>query len=146
MPSIFFLTCVLRWGITNTEIKVTLAENPEQSEVLSFKFGESEGQNIALHASPAGRNSIFFFVFVRSTLFFTNPLQTQKMMYVLKSNLQVTFFLDFMCDFFVAFEDFRSMFEKSIPACTFFFFQVELRLHTLIPLFRLGSVHGGLVS
>ena len=44
----------LQWGNANPEIKVTPAENPELSGVLSLKAGV--GQNIALHASPIVRN------------------------------------------------------------------------------------------
>ena len=39
------------------------------------------------------------------------------------------------------------MFDNSFSACTFFFFfKVEIRLRTLISLFKLGSVHSGSAS
>ena len=47
--------------------------------------------------------------------------------------------------FFLACEDFGRMFD--FPACTFFFFfEVEISSHTLIPLFMPGSVHSGSAS
>ena len=47
---------------------------------------------------------------------------------------------------FLVCEDFGRMLDNSYPTCAFFFFKVEIRLHTLIPLFRPGSVHIGSVS
>ena len=46
-------------------------------------------------------------------------------------------------DFFHACEHFGRMFDNSFPACASFFlsFKVEISSHTLIPLFRPGSVH-----
>ena len=40
---------------------------------------------------------------------------------------------------------FGGVFNNSFPTCAFFF-KVEIRLHTLFPLFRPGSVHGGSAS
>ena len=46
--------------------------------------------------------------------------------------------------FFLACKDFGRMFNQSLPACAFFFFfKAEIRSHTLIPLFRTGSVNIG---
>ena len=48
--------------------------------------------------------------------------------------------------FFLACKDFGRMFSLSFPACTFFFFFLEISLRSLIPLFRPGSVHSGSAS
>ena len=49
--------------------------------------------------------------------------------------------------FFLACEDLGRMFHHSFPACAFFFFfKVEIRLRTLISLFRPGSVHSAAAS
>ena len=48
--------------------------------------------------------------------------------------------------FFLTCDDFGRMFEHSFPACTFFYIKVEISSHTLIPLFRPGSVHSGSAS
>ena len=50
--------------------------------------------------------------------------------------------------FFLACEDFRRVFDHSPPALflIFFYIKVEISSHTLIPLFRPGSVHSGLAS
>ena len=50
--------------------------------------------------------------------------------------------------FFLACEDFGTMFDHSFPATHFCFVlsKVEVSLHTLIPLFRLGSVYSGSMS
>ena len=54
--------------------------------------------------------------------------------------------------FFLACEDFGRMFDKSFSACasffffSFFFFLLQMSPRTLIPLFRLGSVHSGSAS
>ena len=42
-------------------------------------------------------------------------------------------------------EDVGRMFDHLFPACAFFsfLFKVETRFYTLIPHFRLGSVHSG---
>ena len=50
-----------------------------------------------------------------------------------------------VCGFFLKCKDFRKMFNNSFPACAFFF-KVEIRLRTLIPLSRPGSVHSGSAS
>ena len=47
---------------------------------------------------------------------------------------------------FIACGDLGKMFDYSFPACTFFFFYVEIRLYTLIPLLRPGSVHSSSAS
>ena len=41
---------------------------------------------------------------------------------------------------------FGRVFNHSFPGCAFFFFEVEISLRTLIPLFEPGSVHSGSVS
>ena len=47
-------------------------------------------------------------------------------------------------NFFLACQDLGRMFNNSFPTCTFFFFfKVEISSHTLISLFRSGSVHSG---
>ena len=43
----------------------------------------------------------------------------------------------------LACEDFGRMFDHSFPACTFFFFNVEITSCKLIPFFMPGSVHSG---
>ena len=48
--------------------------------------------------------------------------------------------------FFLACEDFGRMFYNSFPACAFFFFLLEISSRTLLPHFRLGSVHSGSAS
>ena len=49
--------------------------------------------------------------------------------------------------FFLARENFGRMFNDPFPACAFFFFfEVQIRLRTLIPLFRPGSAHSGPAS
>ena len=45
-------------GTADAGITVSSAENPEFSQVLSFKLGV--GQNIALRVSPAVEDSFFF--------------------------------------------------------------------------------------
>ena len=45
--------------------------------------------------------------------------------------------------FFLACEDFGRMFDHSFPACSFFFFVVEISPCTLVPLFMPGSVYSG---
>ena len=60
-------------------------------------------------------------------------------------NLDKTTMLISGC-FFLACEDFGTMFDYSFPSCAFFFFffffnKVEISSRTLIPLFRPGSVH-----
>ena len=52
----FNLTC-LYMGTADAETRVCSAENPEVTNVRSFKPGV--GQNIAAHASPTARNSFF---------------------------------------------------------------------------------------
>ena len=51
-----------------------------------------------------------------------------------------------MVAFFFACKDFGRMFDTSFPARAFFFFKVEIRSRTLIPLFRPGSVHSSTAS
>ena len=47
----------------------------------------------------------------------------------------------------LAYEDFgEDFFYKLIRVCTFFFFEVEISSHTLIPLFRPGLLHSGSAS
>ena len=46
--------------------------------------------------------------------------------------------------FFLACDDLGRMLDQSFPACDFFF--KVITLHTLIPLFRSGSVHSGSAS
>ena len=41
---------------------------------------------------------------------------------------------------------FGRVFNHSFPGCAFFFFEVEISLRTLIPLFEPGSVHSGTAS
>ena len=49
--------------------------------------------------------------------------------------------------FLLACEDLGRMFDNSFPSFDFFFFfKVEIRSRTLIPLFRPGSVHSGSAS
>ena len=49
--------------------------------------------------------------------------------------------------FFLTCQDFGRMLDNSFPACTFIYiFLKEINSHTLIPLFRTGSVHSGSVS
>ena len=43
-------------------------------------------------------------------------------------------------------ENFGRMFDHSFPACTFFFFLVQISLHTLIPHFTPGLVRSGSAS
>ena len=52
------------------------------------------------------------------------------------------------CGIFLACKDFWRMLEQSFLACAFFFFffKVEISLHTLIPLFMPGYVKTGSAS
>ena len=64
-----------------------------------------------------------------------------------KVGLAFDLLLAFGDGFFLACEDFGRLFEiQSPPAFFFFFFEVEISLRTLIPLFMPGSVHSGSVS
>ena len=62
------------WNTADAEIKVSSADNPELSEVLSSKSGA--GQNIAMLASPtAGNFPFLIYTFpVNSTSFCPDPL------------------------------------------------------------------------
>lgn len=67
-PEFFWVNFALWWGITDTEIDVSSAENPELSRVPSVIPGV--GQSINLHALPiAGKCAFFISVFqVHATL------------------------------------------------------------------------------
>lgn len=67
---------VLQWGTVNVQGKLPSAENPERSEVPSFKSWV--GQNIHLHALPAARNCEFLPSQFIELHFVPSPLQTQS--------------------------------------------------------------------
>ena len=74
---LFGLTLQQR-SIMMAEIKVPFGGSPELSRNLSAKSGVQ--QNIALHASPTTRNSVFLIstFLAHSTSFFLNPLSARK--------------------------------------------------------------------
>ena len=69
-----------QWGTVDAEIiKARFVENPELSKVPSFKFGV--GKNIALFASPAGRNAALTSAFLLHSISFLLVLFKHKVTY-----------------------------------------------------------------
>ena len=75
----------------NAEIKVPFAENPELFQMFPlFFFIPRVGQNIAVHAWPASRNSAFKKIFYSWLLghFLQSPLDKTRVIIIMTRSVQ----------------------------------------------------------